>query len=667
MRSFLKYLIILICTIVVSTYDCDARIKYKKATRIGMIKNDEAAAEKNYTLLHNAISKKQNIKLNGTFYIKFPQPIVLDYTLHITGGEMRIVSGNCFDFVDGGGFVSESTVFRREDIDEGKALCGTWDLHGDVLLDKFHFLNSKYYGRYLFQMSFEDLNSDETKFGINQIQVKDSYLYNGGRVLFLNGVIWDKCDFSNNTFEAFPSTPIYLCYSHSKTRYPGEADAYSFVENNIKKSADVYICNNKFYGKPVTLDYYYCSALIESVRCYFQNNSLSNIINYTDGKKMPNATCYDAYLSCSEVYFTDNTIENMMSFTMNGANKPQCEIGKSKINVLDGEGYKTVRHYEGNTYTVDGSYILSLGADRESLYSNMFNNFDYVDTYNWINNKIIYKNADLSGRSSSAGYGSFNITGNLFQADSIAGYGLCMMSTDDPFNIIRISNNNFILHEPSVFYLFNQVDKKPNTSIKGNIEIVNNSFVNTIPKICYFIADEITVKNNQIASAKLDLNSNYYVTNYTGADIIPDVSHMSVELPYLSSGNKGNCIVNLSTKSSGTFKYSSPGLSQSKALTGNIYLLCDKTLTFRFTYNKNGQAVDIPVLLNYRSGKLSCQAQGKSVKIHDGSYSVIYNKDGILFHVRYNPSKQKLYYSLTSTDISKNDVNTLISLQIEMH
>lgn len=666
MKRLLYIILFAAALLFINAYDSDARVKYKKATKIGMVKDDPSAAEKNYTLLQNAISQNRNVKLNGTFYVKFPKPIILDHTFHITGGEMRIVSGNCFDFIDGGGFVAENTVFRREDIDEGKALCGTWNLYGDILIDKFHFLNSKYYGRYLLQMSFEDLNSDETKFGINQIQVKDSYLYNGGRVLFLNGVIWEKCDFSNNTFESFPVTPIYLCYSHSKKRYPNEADAYAFVENNVKKSADIFICNNKFYGKPVTLDYYYCSALVESVKCYFRNNILKDIINYTKGSKLPNATCYDAYLSCAEVYFTGNTIENMMSFSMNGGNKPQCEIGKSKINVLDGEGYHTVRHYEGNTYTVDGSYFLRLGADRESLYSNVFNNFDYVDTYNWINNKIIYSNADIAGRSSSAGYGSFNISDNLFQAESITGYGLCMMSTADPFNSIKISNNNFILKEPSVFYLFNQVDNKANTSIKGNIEIVNNSFVNAIPKISYLIADEITVQNNIINSAELELNSNYYVTNYTGADIIPDVNQMSVELPYLASGNKGNSIVNLSTKSFGTFKYSSPNLSKSKALAGNIYLLSDKTLTFRFTYNKDGQAVDVPVLLDYQQGKLSCQAQGKPVKIQNGAYSVIYNKDGILFHVRYNPSSQKLYYSLTSTDVSKNDEGSLIDLEITL-
>ena len=128
-----------------NAYDCGAKVRYKKATKIGMVKDDPSAAEKNYTLLQNAISQKRNLKLNGTFYVKFPKPIILDYILHITGGEMRIVSGNCFDFVDGGGFVAENAVFRREDIDDGKALCGTWNLYGDILIDKFHFLNSKYY------------------------------------------------------------------------------------------------------------------------------------------------------------------------------------------------------------------------------------------------------------------------------------------------------------------------------------------------------------------------------------------------------------------------------------------------------------------------------------------------------------------------------------------
>lgn len=646
--------------------DSEARIKYKKATRLGMIKDDPSAADKNFTLLQDAISNKRNVKLNGTFYVKFPKPIILDYTLHITGGEMRIVSGNCFDFIDGGGFVAEKTVFRRENIDEGKTLCGKWNLYGETLVDKFHFIDSKYYGRYLLQLSFEDINSDEINFGINSLIVNDSYLHNGGRVLILNGVIGDKCEFSNNTFESFPITPIYICYSHSKTRYPDESDAYLFVENNIKRSADVYINGNKFYGKPVSLDYYYCSALVESVRCYFQNNLLKDIINYTDGSNLTHATCYDAYLSCAEVYFTGNTIENMMSFSMNGGNKPQCEIGKSKINVLSGEDYKTVRHYESNVYSVDGSVFLRMGATQESLYSNIFNNFDYVDTYNWINNRIIYHDADIAGRSSSSGYGSFVLRDNHFQADSISGYGLCMMSTNNPFQNVEIINNDFILNKPSVFYLFNQVYKWPYTLDKGNIDVANNRFVNAIPKISCSVADTVTISNNMIDSYGLKNESNYYITNYTGSDVIPNIDNMSIDLPYVVDGTKGNSIVNISTNSSGVFKYSIPKLSKTKSLSGNVYLLDKTELRFDITYRKSNLVIDVPIVLAYDNVLLSCHVNSTSLKINDNKYSVIYNKDGILFQIRFIPSQNKLYYSLTSTDTSNNDEDTLVALQITL-
>lgn len=659
------FFIILILGLILPFSDSSARVKYKKATRIGMIKDDPSAAEANYTLLQNAIKQMHNVKLNGTFYVKFPKPIILDYTLHITGGEMRIVSGNCFDFVDGGGFVADKTIFKRIDPKEIATLCGGWELYDDILINSFVFTNSTYYGEQILRIPFNDLNSETEYFGIKKIEVCNSCFHGTGRVLFQDGVIWDSCIFKNNKYFKFSMTPIHISYHHSSKRYPEENETYHYVENNLRNSSNVIIDSNEFVGHPVKYDYYYCAALIQSVKCYFTNNTLKNIINYTDGVKLANATCYDAYLSCSEVYFTGNKIENMMSFTMNGGNKPQCEIGKSKINVLAGEGYKTVRHYEDNTYTLDGSYFLNMGADPESLYSNIFNNFDYVDTYNWINNKIVYTNADLAGRSSSAGYGSFNISDNLFQAKSIRGYGLCMMSTADPFNSIAIANNKFVLHEPSVFYLFNQVDKKPNTLSKGDVQIVNNTFVNGIPKISYLIAEDITVKNNNV-DAKLEFDSNYYITNYTGADIVPDIDYLSVELPYSVSGNKGNSIVNLSTKSSGTFKYSSPNLSKTKALAGNIYLLNDKSLTFSFTYNKEGEQMNIPVVFDYQNEILSCEFQNKPIKIYNDSYSVIYNNDGVLFHIRYSPSLKKFYYSLTSTNISKNDEGSLIDLQITL-
>lgn len=664
MKRYIIY-VILILGLILPFSDCYAKVKYKKATKIGLVKDDPSAAEKNYTLLQNAISQKRNVKLNGTFYVKFPKPIILDYTFHITGGEMCIVSGNCFDFVNEGGFVAESTVFRREDIDEGKVLCGRWDLHGDILVDKFHFINSKYYGRYLLQMSFEDINSSETKFGINQIQVKDSYLYNGGRVMSLNGVIWEKCDFYNNTFESFPITPIYIAYNHSKKRYPNESDTYEFVETNYKKSISVTIANNKFIGKPVSYNSYYCSALVQSVVCHFKNNYLKNIINFADGKSMPSATCYDAYLSCSEVYFTGNTIENMMSFSKNGASKPQCEIGKSKIDLLSQEGSKTIRCYENNYYTVDGNKFLAMGADRSTLYANIFANTDPVHTYKWSNNRIHFVDADLHGRQSSSIYNTFEISNSIFDIHSIKNTGLCIIPSNKDFNSISIVDNVFNLQDSSPFYLFSQIffDNTPNI-IHGSIIIVNNRFSGSSPKISYNRAENIIIKNNETDAS--NSKSNYYIQNNSGAATPLIATNLDVDIPYTSTADSGTSVVHLSTKSSGVFKQSTPLLTINKALSGYLYLEDEKTIKFNISFQIASQTKEVAVSFDYKLGSLRCKVNGQNQDLNNDKYSVLLNEDGIRFQVKYTPSENKFFYYLASNEVSKNDKDTLINLLITL-
>lgn len=664
MKRYILY-IILILGLTLPFSDCDAKVRYKKATKIGMVKDDPSAAEKNYTLLQTAVSQKRNVKLNGTFYVKFPRPIILDYTLHITGGEMRIVSGNCFDFVDGGGFVAESAVFRREDIEEGAALCGTWNIYGDILVDKFHFLNSKYYGRYLLQMSFDDLNSDEIKFGINQMQVKDSYLYNGGRVLFLNGVIWEKCDFSNNTFESFPITPIYIAYNHSKKRFPNESNTYLFVENNYKKSSPVTIYKNKFIGKLVSTNTYYCSALVQSVVCYFKNNYLCDIINYTDGKPMPAATCYDAYLSCSEVYFIGNIIENMMSFSMNGANKPQCEIGKSKVDLLSLEGYKTIRCYENNTYFVDGDKFLRMGADRSSLYANIFANTDPINTYKWNNNSIHFINSDLHTRQSASSYKTFEITNNIFNVYSIKKSGLCIIPSNSNFNRISFVGNIFSIKDATPFNLFNQVffDASP-ISILGSIIIENNKFIGSSPKITFNRAENIIIKNNQ--TEYTNSPSNYYIQNGSGNATPLIAAKIDVNIPYISTADRGTSVVHISTKSSGVFKQSTPLLTNNKALSGYLYLDDEKTIEFILAYQIANQAKEVKVSFDYELGSLTCKVKGQNKNLNNDKYSLLFNEDGIRFQIKYAPSENIFFYYLTSNEVSKNDNETLINLLITL-
>ena len=69
MKRFLYIILFVAALIFFNAYDCGAKVRYKKATKIGMVKDDPSAAEKNYTLLQTAVSQKRNVKLNGTFYV----------------------------------------------------------------------------------------------------------------------------------------------------------------------------------------------------------------------------------------------------------------------------------------------------------------------------------------------------------------------------------------------------------------------------------------------------------------------------------------------------------------------------------------------------------------------------------------------------------------------
>lgn len=666
MRKIVICLVTVLLIVISFSSKCDARVKYIKATKIGMIRDDRNAAEKNYKLLKKAISRRQNIKLNGIFYVNFSEPIILDYNLHVSNGEMRIVSGNCFDFVNNGGFVANNTIFRRNDVNEDNIFCGRWEKYDRVKLDKFHFINSEYYGKFLLQISYNDMNSDTDNFGVNDINVSKSYLFNGGRVELRNGVIWNKCVFQDNVYEKFPITPIYIVYSHSSKTYPNEPGTYKYVEENYCNSSSVVIDGNFFEGKIHSYNNYYCSALVQSRVCYFTNNHLRDIINYANGETLPNATCYDAYLSCSEVYFSNNLIENMVSFSMGGANKPQCEIGKSKTDLMSEFGSKTIRHYENNTYIIDGDKILSLGADRNSIYTSIFENSDPIYSYKWNNNKILYRNADLHGRKSSISYYNFELNNNIFHVHSIKNLGLCYMSTKSDFESVKITNNSFNVSDGSAFYLFNQLYSPPKDDAEplGSILIEDNTFTGATPKIVFNKADKVIIRNNM--SSATDFNGNYFITDDASKKAILRANEMDVNLPFLTNSMFGSATVTLSTKSSGRFKYSLPFLSKNKSLEGNIFMLNDKHLEFNITYMVDGNIIKVPITIEGDNTRVSFEIAGHTAVLSNQRYNVIYSSSGIIFKIKFDSLSGLLSYYLTSQDKSCNDAGSIISLEILM-
>lgn len=97
-----------------------------------------------------------------------------------------------------------------------------------------------------------------------------------------------------------------------------------------------------------------------------------------------------------------------------------------------------------------------------------------------------------------------------------------------------------------------------------------------------------------------------------------------------------------------------------------MYLTDNRSLEFIIRYVKDGVEYEVALPLSYELGNLSYNADGKTRIANKEKYTIIYNRDGLLFQIKYIPSSNKFYYYFSSSDVSKNDQNTLIKLEVEL-
>lgn len=261
-------------------------------------------------------------------------------------------------------------------------------------------------------MDWADVNVNSNKKGIGSLIIRNCYINTPGDVFVIdNTVFWEECVCENNRIFGLAGTTFYFAYTNE-------------YENNVSNMANcchIYICGNTFKGtNTANTSGYLGAAVIEARVVIFKDNYLEDIIN-TATESKGGGTCYDAYLSCQEVYFINNTIKNMMSYSIDNAEKPQCEIGKSKS--LQDEGAFNCRVYKDNVWLVDGDYFLSLGAKEEDLYTNYFAFTSPMKNVVIENNVIKYTGkASLNGGVSSHEIEAINFSFNNIDAYEIRGY-----------------------------------------------------------------------------------------------------------------------------------------------------------------------------------------------------------------------------------------------------
>lgn len=517
-------------------FDCEIegvmeRIGYvETASSVGMIKDSEIHARDNYNILCSVVADGGNLFLDGKYYVTFSDQISLTEPLFIFGGEL-VFQRNAFYFLNGGGLFVQGASITVSDKTQDAFFCGSKKKLGDIYICGINFVDCVISCKHLVNIRYEDLNSDSCSFGIKSVVFDHCVLNETGRCRITDAIITEKCSFTHNYYKNITKTPILICCQHSVQASPNDKTAYQYVPQNLIKGCPIVIDHNVFIGSPRSFGSYYCAALIKSVDCYFSNNYIQDIINYSD---TPSATAYDAYLSCVNVYYDNNFVKDVMSFTKNGGKKPRCQIGKSKTNPLSFLNYPAKRIFKNNIFIVDGGRFLKMGADTASLYTDIFRNYSYIDDYIWESNSVIYKKARLRTGLAEKGYGRFKLLNNFFEVEEIIGSGLVSFRSDLQTDSILIQHNLFQVETSQLLPLLNQRHKDYYSRDKQrSIIVTDNTFINSFPKTIFYTGEEVIIKDNKGKNGVM--TGIVFLNKVNGGTVPLDVKKMDVELRFNES------------------------------------------------------------------------------------------------------------------------------------
>lgn len=592
-----------------------------KASDTGLAKNDANKASSNYNIFRQLIQRGSNLYLDGKYYVSFSKPIELERVFYLYGGEL-VYEKNAFRFIDGGGLSVRGSSITASKKSQSAFFIGSTDLLGPQTSQEISFLDSSIDCAYLVHLLFKDMNSDSVAFGVRKLEVDHCVFAQTGRIRILDAVISDKCSFTNNYYKSFATTPIYIACQHSVQTNPNDKSAYRYVAQNLSKGCSVIIDRNIFIGQPVSLDFYYCSALVKAVDCSFTNNYLRDIINYCDGNNNSIATAYDAYLSCVRVLYEGNFIKDMMSYSKRGGSKPQCQIGKSKSNPLSYVKTPAERIYRNNCFIVDGNRFLKMGADSESLYSEIFHNNSYFDRYVWSGNSLIYKNADIKTGMAGSNSRSFQLENNYFDVRKAQGSGLVTVLSNEKMDEVIVRNNVFSQEEHRLFPLLNQKYKKDyKKNLQGDILITGNRFVNSSPKVFFFTGKSVIIKDN--FSDRSDISGNTYLSNFMGSGTYVDVDKMDAELKFRrKEKNTAGLFQYFSSASKGIYTIELDAVPD-KGVNYYYYLDKDHDFVIECEIRDDSEIKTVQIPFHYKRGNLSYKWGDSIVNFRPGDKSEV--------------------------------------------
>jgi hypothetical protein len=380
-------------------------------TDLGLIKNSTSESSNNFNKLAKAVLENKKILVDGLYFISpTTPPLLSDKSLSITGttpdSEFKLTGSSSSYFnVSSNTKIEISKVKITNTEDNAKFL---FTCRSNALVPVFNVNNSEFYGNIRLLSFYADkyLNPYTVSYGIVDLNFSYNKVNNNRKSLISMGnVPSEKLVVNNNIVNNFDYV-IFGSYIDNDSPYHEElakAAKYLEVKNNYV------FCDDTWYG--TTGDgTYYCFILFEGNVCVYDNNHVEGL------KAKEDMALYDAYLSCQNLTFTNNTFKNNICFS---PTKSNAHLLKSKEGGDNGHGKNLIRYYENNTYIIEKSYAEKLGQSPDNIWVYLLNFNVHAASYTLKNNTFdIY---DLRLVCSPIDSDSILIEDNTFKATKVSG------------------------------------------------------------------------------------------------------------------------------------------------------------------------------------------------------------------------------------------------------
>lgn len=343
----------------------------------GAVADDSAMASHNGEIFTYLLENHPTIEIDGNYYLSFSEVNVSNKISLYGSGHITLVRGSIIP-AEGFSFVADNVSFKVTST-SGKGFIFGWNI--PIIIDQIsihncHIEGENTSGRFIY-ITFADLDLSHI-IGIRTLEFINNNVANiSSNLVILDCQFIDSVSIKGNSFMEFAEAPIYIATTNEK-KYAGKRNLLS---------SPIQICNNSFVCKNVCTDaLYHCSCVIECNTLYFNGNYIEGIASIY-GNEASAQTAYDAYLSVKTLYYTDNTIKNVMGWRNDGQEKtpgidPITEIFKCKgantstdvIRVIQNNYFEIEKSWLENNKVPDNCNSINLFVFNTNIHSVFFEN-----------------------------------------------------------------------------------------------------------------------------------------------------------------------------------------------------------------------------------------------------------------------------------------------------